>query len=271
MSAAIHLSRLGWDVEFADLMQGSGPDLIARKERKVVEVECKSVSVDAGRKIHQKQFIQLLKILWLVVDSASSESSGARVIQIELTDRLIPSNAFHMEIRDAVKLVLNGPLSENKSKEFSVSVSRNINATRRSNAHEASLRRKNSQTIVSVASKKQDKVLGTILYRLKTDSKKQFSQKWPALMLVQLQDLTNDQMKELKEAESPQGSGLQHLATRLIDRRPHLLALSFMNALECLPRTPLGVHSSQGLTYTFFNSKCPLQEAQISETELFIY
>jgi hypothetical protein len=48
-----HLAQRGWDFEFTDLEHGGGADYIVRKSGVEVEVECKTVSGDAGNAIHR--------------------------------------------------------------------------------------------------------------------------------------------------------------------------------------------------------------------------
>ena len=48
---AVHLMSQGYDVGFHDLEGGAGHDFQASKDGAVIEVECKFISGDIGRKI----------------------------------------------------------------------------------------------------------------------------------------------------------------------------------------------------------------------------
>ena len=52
IDTATHLMQKGFDLEFPDLEGKAGFDFLARHEDMEVEVECKAVSGDVGRKVH---------------------------------------------------------------------------------------------------------------------------------------------------------------------------------------------------------------------------
>jgi hypothetical protein len=60
---AVHLMRRGWDVDFADYSGSDRFDLLARRQNVEIEMEVKSPSGDAGRKIHRKEMNRLADLM----------------------------------------------------------------------------------------------------------------------------------------------------------------------------------------------------------------
>ena len=57
MDLAIHFFRLGYEVQFADLLGQAQYDLLVSKGEHELEVECKRKSIDAGRKIKKGEIL----------------------------------------------------------------------------------------------------------------------------------------------------------------------------------------------------------------------
>jgi hypothetical protein len=70
------------------------------------EVECKSISADAGRRIHRKDFYRFMDAIAPGIPS-HAESEEAFVIVVTLRDRLLPDEKSQRELRGAVTIVLS--------------------------------------------------------------------------------------------------------------------------------------------------------------------
>ena len=89
MEIAQKLIDAGYDVAFADMEGTARYDLRFSNETFVGEVECKSLSVDAGRKIHRKDFYRFIDAVGPTLGERAA--TGAReVLVITLQGRLPP-------------------------------------------------------------------------------------------------------------------------------------------------------------------------------------
>jgi hypothetical protein len=91
VSIATHLMGSGWDVAFADY-EGLGRfDFLARRNATEIEIECKTTSVDGGRKI-RRQEVNRLGDLILPTTKALSQTAGCHRLTVTVPDRLDKSN-----------------------------------------------------------------------------------------------------------------------------------------------------------------------------------
>lgn len=60
-SVAAEFERRGWRVSYEDIENRAQFDFLLTKGQDVVEVECKSISGDIGRKIHLRDFLQFVE------------------------------------------------------------------------------------------------------------------------------------------------------------------------------------------------------------------
>ena len=85
-----------------------------------------------------------------------------------------------------------------------------------------------SLVVVSVRSEKPDRVLASMLERLKDDAARQLTVAVPGFLCVQLADVSSSDLLELARAES-QETGLRRLVERLLQARPQIHTLVFTN------------------------------------------
>lgn len=91
MDTALMLLGEGFEVEFPDLEGRSAFDLLFWRGAIEGEVECKSLSADAGRKIHRKDFYRFIDALAPVI-TARAEGGADEVLIVTVEDRF-PSDA----------------------------------------------------------------------------------------------------------------------------------------------------------------------------------
>jgi len=84
MTTAAHFMRQGFDIEFVDLEGKKRFDLLARRDQDEIEIECKTVSNDIGRKIHRRDFIELAKDLWPLLSDYRTESRRSRLVMLKV-------------------------------------------------------------------------------------------------------------------------------------------------------------------------------------------
>lgn len=89
LDLAIELLQQGFDVTFPDLEADAPWDLSFVRDGIAGELECKSLSADAGRKIHRKDFYRFVDSLRGLL-LKRIEAGSREIIVITLDDRLLP-------------------------------------------------------------------------------------------------------------------------------------------------------------------------------------
>lgn len=102
------LMSSGFDVTFNDLENGSGFDFLARRENSRIEVECKHVSADIGRKIHRSKVYDLGGFLHPILKAAIQGSTVGRLVRVQLPNRLEGNRAQQEAIAERVQETLSG-------------------------------------------------------------------------------------------------------------------------------------------------------------------
>jgi hypothetical protein len=104
LAAAADLDQRGWDVKHQDMEQQAQFDLLASNAGLETEVECKLVTTDLGRKVHRRDFFNLVNVLRPFLQSFE-EIPGGHLFQVLLNDRLPSSLQVHQSIGEAVRRV----------------------------------------------------------------------------------------------------------------------------------------------------------------------
>ena len=104
VETALKLMAAGYDVTFADLAQSGRHDLDFSTDGFVGEVECKSISLDSGRRIRRKDFYRLVASMESML--TAHERDGLGVIVVTLKGRLSANEASSARLREAVGRVL---------------------------------------------------------------------------------------------------------------------------------------------------------------------
>jgi hypothetical protein len=102
VSTITHLVRAGYSVEPHDLEAGGGYDFLASKDGLEVEVECKLLSGDIGRKIHKRLFAKLAHALTPVLTQLFQAASTGLLVRITLPERLTAAPQQHEAIVQSV-------------------------------------------------------------------------------------------------------------------------------------------------------------------------
>lgn len=105
LDLACRLMDAGYDVDFPDL-EGTGQyDLMFRRGDVACEIECKSLSADAGRKIHRKDFYRFMD----AIRPALTDGTGYHdVLVVSLRDRLSSTLDDQRQLRKDVIDILQG-------------------------------------------------------------------------------------------------------------------------------------------------------------------
>lgn len=237
---ARRLMDAGFEIEFSDLESIARYDLKFWNCRVEGEVEYKSLSADAGRKIHRKDFYRFL-------DSISPdlvpriESGANEIILITLDDRLPADHGSQSQLRSVTQRLLRDPdvttlqggfftvARETLSKRPPVlppSIKQFYEECRSvygDNCHVSGVLTENAACLVGMRSKREDDHSKPILDALKKAAT-QFSCTRPASIAVQFDDI---EPTDLLSVHLPRRTGL--LSYHLFHRcaADHVLATHF--------------------------------------------
>lgn len=206
MGVARRLFDAGYRVEFSDTEGIAQFDFRFWKGNAHGEVECKSLSCDAGRKIHRKDFYRFVEALGEL--TVARVASGAKeIVLITLNDRLPAEERRQNALREAAKRLLSedalariegdffvitregyDPRLEQASftgqKEF-YKVCRELYGD---NCHVAGPMTSDGVCLVVVRSQREDDHSDPLLEAMKKATK-QFSGKRPAFIAIQFDDI----------------------------------------------------------------------------------
>lgn len=95
----------GYNVEFVDMEGAAQFDLLFGQGGFVGEVECKSLSADAGRQIHRKDFYRFMESI-VPAMGAHVDLRRKEVLMISLRSRLFPNTSDQVELQRATTSML---------------------------------------------------------------------------------------------------------------------------------------------------------------------
>lgn len=293
MGIAAHLMGRGFDVTFSDMEVGGGFDFLAERDGAALEIECKTVSGDLGRKIHLRRLYQLGNHLYPLMSAAADRRSGGQLARIVLPGRLYGTDQQLQAIRES----LRESLSSGKSvagpepcaidyREFSLTGSpfqtmppSSIERERARQYIEATVGfpignavtlfspRHAGVVMVAVESRKNNAVVKGLVQQLKESVKKQLSGTRPAVVCVKFLDITQADLLDIVEQDkSDEPSALKLATSYLLGREDwatvHTLAyLTPVNPTASRRfdgQTVTRSVQERGHTYTFANPNCTL-------------
>jgi hypothetical protein len=114
ISTAVHLMRQGWDVDFADYSGTDRFDLLARGQNVEIEIEVKSPSEDAGRKIHRKEMNRLADLMVPTTEQLANEQ-GCHLLRVTIPGRLPAGEKELVEISALVAKAAGGKFTVSAS------------------------------------------------------------------------------------------------------------------------------------------------------------
>ncbi len=220
MRVAADLMHKGFDVSFADLEKGGGGhDFLATRDGSAIEVECKHISGDVGRKVPRHVLFKLMGTLAPILKAVTANPDQGVFVEVLLTDRLESSLEQHRAIRDAISAALaENRLIENQGCRANVErfhpreipalrqVERLDRAQLENSVGTFAYERFKAETknviafwspksgvaLISIKSDKPDGVLMRIFRRLREDAAQQFTGELPAMLFVHFADLSQE-------------------------------------------------------------------------------
>lgn len=283
--AATHFLRRGLEVQWPEMSGGGTMDLVIPElGPRGLEIECKSISEDKGRKIHKREALDFFA---LVAPELNDLGKGLRsgVVAVLTLDGRMPGNfAARRDLaQSVVRKVLAGASncqldSANlRIHEFDpdllgdvgkdglpvITRDRIDSITSTTNQQALIVGRKSSGAIVLVLQSAQDDSLLTYAFdTLSRSASKQLSKERAGMFLVGLEGLEAESLLELAKQDSTGNLPPTALRMRVSEflasqGRDHIVGVSFISKGASLPATG-GMTYSGGSAYVFPKRESPL-------------
>lgn len=291
---ASSLMARGFDIDFHDLNTGGGFDFLARKEGAELEIDCKSVSGDLGRKVTQRHVVELFNTVCGNRTARLEIPTSGTFVRVTVKDRL-SANKGNLEdiaagIRAAmtkegslveftgfsvekVAFALEGsPFAKESPDEIQMAEVRQF-ANGKFGAENPHLfvmfRPREYALIVHVQSEQNDKVLTAMFRALRESAKGQFTKTRPGALMIQLTEMSPGQLESLANEQGEtvaSGTGLQVMSNRLLGRDSckhiHSVAYWSVPQFQIVRRTEGEIEHTgsmdAGKLYVFSNPNHPL-------------
>ena len=254
MTIIQHLSRMGFGIECHDLEEKGGFDFLAvDADGTEIEVECKHLSADVGRKIHREDAYTLLDLLKPVLSKRVETVGDGKVLVIEVPDRLESSRPLMDEIVGLASAAFGSQSGYAESAVASASLANEDDDrpdTMWNSGHHFGTRFGRLGVILKSA--KPDTVFETVEKRLKDEAGRQFSATCPSILFVHVSDLTAPQIVELQRFQAKGVNALQLMTSQVLVSCEHLSAVSLTVLGEPTVETgPRGSIGDRGVMYSF--------------------
>lgn len=282
MSVVGNLMRFQCTVSFHDLENDNGGyDFLASREGIDFEVECKVISADKGRQIHQHDTVVFAEFIAPVLDWGEFElNHQGAIVDIEIPARLSREPAILTAMAHQVKNTLRSGIGDSTDhcvtrlitfelgdtpfalqqaydevaiREFIQNISGQQNDHYLIRAHQG-----RAALILNLRSRKPDKVVSFAYDSLK-DGAEQLSRERPGLLIATFSGLPGSELVHL--AENVKNNGFEAIATRLFrgTSRDHIFGVHFLGILD-YGFTTRGYIGATGPVYRFFNPNSPYSE-----------
>ncbi len=283
LATATHFLLSGYNVSFPDATGSERFDLLVKGAGELdVEVECKFITRDKGKKVHRKDLHEFHQMVVPHVDAHLGTSSSNVIVEIVVADRFPTSLGDKRRLSEKVRdslingstessddiaevSIRNHPLDEISVSKFDKEKNRDLVDKLTGTTNQNILISENKhgrKTILVVRSNQNDTVLDSIYETLSEASKKQLTGKRPALLVARLHSIGIDGLVRVASQQDEQTSmpnTLQFIATKLLKQKhhEHLVSVCFMSESEIGPRDA-GKTPSHGAIYHFKNETSPL-------------
>ncbi|MBS0538579.1 MAG: hypothetical protein JSR47_07480 [Proteobacteria bacterium] len=289
-SAAAECERRGWSVSYEDLENRAQFDFLATKGPNAIEVECKSISGDIGRKIHQRDFLQFAEIVDPIVTPMLTQP-GFHLLAFDIFNRLPKDHRSHRALADgavvaiqrgttvtcrglgdvsysnkAIRSELGLPQTASELCHFIERTHPDVaDALGRMTVAVAS--KAGSFVVLTMKSREPDKVVYGIYRQLKDKGANQFTRTRPAMLLVRLEAVSPEGLVRLASSasiDSQKASDFLKMTNSLMVKRPWLHTIGFVpqSRARSLER---GV-TTESVVYVFRN---PDHAASVDSLDVF--
>jgi len=286
LQAATHFVRRGQHVVWHRVNNGGSFDLLIDDLGSAgLEVECKSISENKGRRVHRRDALDFWGELWRDVSSvAQNLSSGLAVIltvpyrlPIDESERAALARAVVVRIIAGSGAALDGGM-DLRIQSFdptAIGAAKSIGRAALRKAIDAATGTTNRESAVYgtpaggmlafvMQSAVEDDVLDQVFATLDDSAERQFTRKRGALFWVALQGIDADQLRSLHEEDSAPGanpSALKLGVSSFLNRAPdHIVGVVFGSRSGLFPAVGNSTDSG-GATNFFLKEESPHWDA----------
>jgi len=286
LQAATHFARRGQRVAWHRVKNGGSFDLLIEDLGPTgLEVECKSISENKGRRIHRRDALEFWGELWrdlagvaqnlrsglavvLTVPYRLPADAGERVaLAREVVTRIVAGSGATLGGGAEVRVEPFDPAKIEEAKDQGREPLRKaIDAATGTANREAAVYGTPSGGMLAfvMQSAVEDDVLDQVFATLNDSAARQFTRKRGALFWVALQGIDADQMLSLHEKESDRGeqpTALKFEVSNFLNRAPgHIVGVVFSSRSGLFPAVE-GSMDSGGVTNFFLKKESPLWHA----------
>jgi hypothetical protein len=284
LTAATHFLRRGLKISWPEMKGTGNMDLLVEGIGiSGLEVECKSISNDKGKKIHREEAIRFYSLLAPGLNSMGKDLRSGVAAVLTLDDRLPTAFSDRKKLAHSItKHVLSGlpvvQLDEETLRvtDFESSRLGGIGAngipvitrtaideiTNTCNQQAMIVGRKSGGAIVFVIqSSCDDSLLSYIFATASRSASNQFSKARAGLFLIGLEGIEAESLMEIakqdSDIEQPPTALRRHVSDFLSgQKRDHVVGVSFISKGRLRPTTD-GQHDSGGTAYVFSKRESP--------------
>jgi hypothetical protein len=278
MTAITHFLRRGHRVELPSAGQERIYDfLVADMCDHGLEVECKSISRDKGRKIHDYEAIEFYGLIKPMLDPVFSNLRRGLSVVLTLPGRLPTANSKRTALaKDVVRAIYRGadctltcgttlrlvdfaPNSVGADFDDKVNIRRMIESVSRTNNRQSLVLGSAAGAVlaITVQSARDDGVIKAMFDTMSDAARDQLSGKRAGMLFVSLDGIDNASLVDIGNDEKIPGAAPTPLrigVSRFLGSpdRAHIVSIAFVSRSVIAP-TVDGTHSSGGSTYSFAN------------------
>jgi len=291
LTAATHFLRRGLDVQWPEMIGGGTMDLVVPGlGPQGLEIECKSISDDKGRKIHRREALEFCSLVKPQLNDLGKELKAGVAAVLTLDGRM-PGNFTDRRklAQSVVRYVLSGSsncqleganlrihefdpaLLEKLGEDGLPTISRDRidSITDTTNRQAMIVGRKSGGAIVFVLQSAQDDSLLTYVFdTLSKSASKQLSGERAGMFLVGLEGIEAESLMELAQQDSTGDQLPTALRMRVSDflasqSRDHVVGVGFISKGALRPASG-GVTDSGGSAYVFPKRESPFWNSDFS-------
>lgn len=276
MIAASHMLRDGWDITLVDLEGLENFDILATDGEIELELECKTASVDMGRKLHRRDIYRLLDACHDAFSVAAVNPEATILIELTVADRLPTRDAdFNAIAAHLNHIAQHEPEGEYEGEEYRIR-KRLLDVPGNSMRRPESLRETlpdefpnpdfhagifgigDSTALLVVRSDKPDQKLAYLYKQLKR-AHEQFSGWRASSLWVNVEDVEPEAWRHLKDQ-----SGLQHFTSRYLGSpsRDNVCFVAYSSLAEYIERDD--ETQERGLLLHYDNTECRFHNDRFS-------
>lgn len=286
--AATHFIRHGYQINWPEVTNGRHDIDIVNLGSLGLQVECKSVSSNKGRKIHRRDALDFYGIFLkeLKKESASLETGKFMVLTVpdrlpndylarkQLGLRMIDqlNSGASIVFDDGIEIRIGEfdftPINEKMVEKTLVNERKLLDQITGTKNKEVMIygSRSGGGLITVIQSKRDDTFLESLFSMLEDSAKNQVSNTRPVLYFVSFNDLEDGELRDIGDESGDQPTALRLLTSRFLNRpdMDHVVGLQFAARGSLEPR----LNDSQrhvGNTYSFKKDDSPFWEDEFEK------